>query len=124
MFYGIIKRLEENRGFGFIETGDRDVYFHATDIGDEVFRRLQVNQPVAFEYAPREKDVKPTERKGPRAKSLRLIERMPGGLMPRTPENLAPRHHPKARQRKATWKRRIDLHKPAPEESGPAEGSA
>jgi len=111
MFYGTIKRIEENRGFGFIETEGRDVYFHATEIGDEVFRRLQVNQPVTFEYAPRPKDVKPEERKGPRAVKLQLIERMPGGLLSRDPENLAPKHHPKARQRKATWKRRIDLRK-------------
>jgi CspA family cold shock protein len=124
MFYGTIKRLEADRGFGFIETEGRDVYFHATEIGDDVFRRLQVDQPVAFEYAPRQKDVKPEERRGPRAAKLTLIERIPGGLLPRTPENLAPRHHPKARQRKATWKRRIDLGKP---DGGPAdnpEGSA
>jgi cold shock CspA family protein len=124
MFYGIIKRLEENRGFGFIQTEGRDVYFHATDIGDEVFRLLQVNQPVTFEYAPREKNVEPADRKGPRAVKLSLIERMPGGILPRDPENLAPRHHPKARQRKATWKRRIELDKPKSEAPDSREGSA
>lgn len=111
MFYGTIKRLEADRGFGFIETGGRDVYFHALEIGDDVFRRLQVDQPVAFEYAPREKGVEPAERKGPRAAKLTLIERIPGGVLARDPENLAPKHHPKARQRKATWKRRIDVRK-------------
>jgi cold shock CspA family protein len=109
MFYGTIKRIESQRGFGFIATEGRDVYFHATEIGDEVFRRLQVDQAVAFEYAPRERDVKPEERKGPRAIKLTLIDRIPGGVLPRTPQELAPRHHPRARQRKATWKRRIDL---------------
>jgi cold shock CspA family protein len=109
MFYGTIKRIEPQRGFGFIETGGRDVYFHATEIGDDVFRRLQVDQPVAFEYAPRERDVKPEERKGPRAAKLTLIERIPGGTLPQAPQELAPRHHPRARQRKATWKRRIDV---------------
>lgn len=114
MFYGIIKRVESARGFGFIETEGRDVYFHATDIGDDVFQRLTPNQPVTFEYAPRPKDVSPEERKGPRATKLQLIDRIPGGSMERTPQELAPRHHPKARQRKATWKRRIDV--------GPASG--
>ena len=108
MFYGTIKRLEQARGFGFIETGGRDVYFHAADVGEEIFRRLAVNQPVAFEYAPREKDVEPEERKGPRAIKLKTLERMPGGVL-QTPQDLAPRHHPKAKQRRATWKRRIDI---------------
>jgi cold shock CspA family protein len=108
MFYGTIKRLEQARGFGFIETGGRDVYFHAAEIGEEVFRRLAVNQPVSFEYAPRDKDVDPELRKGPRAIRLKPLERMPGGVL-QTPQDLAPRHHPRAKQRRATWKRRIDL---------------
>ena len=109
MFYGTIKRISPDRGFGFIETGGRDVYFHAVDIGDEIFRQLRPEQPVAFEYAPRERDVLPEEQKGPRAIKLKLIDRIPGGTLPPTPQELAPRHHPRARQRKATWKRRIDL---------------
>jgi cold shock CspA family protein len=109
MFYGTIKRLERTRGFGFIETGGRDVYFHAAEIGDEVFQRLSLNQPVAFEYAPREKDVVPAARKGPRAAKLQLIARLPGGTLSQTPQELAPKHHPRARRRKATWKRRIDV---------------
>lgn len=109
MFYGTIKRIEPNRGFGFIETEGRDVYFHAVDVGDEVFRQLQVGRPVTFEYAPRQKNVEPEEKKGPRAMKLTPLDRMPGGILPPTPQELAPRHHPKARQRKATWKRRIDV---------------
>ena len=111
MFYGTIKRIEPDRGFGFIETGGRDVYFHAADIGDEIFRQLQPNQPVTFEYAPRERDVEPEHRKGPRAVKLKLLDRMPGGILSRTPQELAPKHHPRAKQRKATWKRRIDVRK-------------
>lgn len=118
MFYGTIKRLESGRGFGFIETGGRDVYFHAADIGDETFQRLTLNQPVTFEYAKREKDVEPEDRKGPRAIKLKLIERLPGGLL-QTAQDLAPKHHPRARQRRATWKRRIDIRAPA--ESPPTE---
>jgi len=64
---------------------------------------------VTFEYAPRERDVEPEERKGPRAIKLKLIERLPGGILGRNPQELAPKHHPRAKQRKATWKRRIDV---------------
>jgi CspA family cold shock protein len=112
MFYGTIKTIAPDRGFGFIaHEGGKDVYFHAVEIGDETFRRLTLNQPVKFEFAKRVKTDNPTEKKGPRAAKIELIERLPGGVMERLPQELAPRHHPKARQRKATWKRRIDLRK-------------
>ncbi len=110
MFYGTIKSISPDRGFGFIaHEGGRDVYFHAVDIGDEIFRRLMPDQPVMFEFAKRERDVKPEDKKGPRAALVKLIDRIPGGILPPTPQELAPKHHPRARQRKATWKRRIDL---------------
>jgi len=112
MFYGTIKRIEFDRGFGFIaHEGGRDVYFHAVDIGDETFQRLTLDQPVKFEFAKRDKNENPAERKGPRAAKIELIDRLPGGMMERPPQELAPRHHPKARQRKASWKRPIDVRK-------------
>ena len=45
---------------------------------------------------------------GSRQIALRLWR---GRLPDRPPQELAPRHHPKARQRKATWKRPIDVRK-------------
>lgn len=112
MFYGIIKSIAPERGFGFIgHEGGQDVYFHAAEVGDEVFRQLRLNQPVMFEFAKRKPEEKLSERKGPRAGKLKLIERMPGGIMGPLPQKLAPRHHPKAKQRKATWKRRINVSK-------------
>ena len=125
MFYGTIKSISPDRGFGFIaHEGGRDVYFHAVDIGDEVFRRLMPDQPVMFEFAKRERDVKPEERKGPRAAKVQLIDRIPGGVLPPTPQELAPKHHPRARQRKATWKRRIDLDDKSARASGKDQGDA
>jgi cold shock CspA family protein len=109
MFYGTIKQIYPDRGFGFIDTGGRDVYFHALEIGDDVFRQLLPNQPVTFEYAKRDRDAPSDKPQGPRAAKLKLIDKIPGGVMPPTPQELAPRHHPRARQRKATWKRRIDV---------------
>ena len=112
MFYGTIKNIAPDRGFGFIaHEGGKDVYFHAVDIGDETFRRLTLDQPVKFEFAKRDKAENEIERKGPRAAKIELIDRLPGGIMERPPQELAPRHHPNARQRKATWKRRIDIRK-------------
>ena len=119
MFYGYIKNIAADRGFGFIDTGGRqDVYFHAVDIGNEVFAQLQINQPVMFEFAKRDREVDPAEKKGPRAVVVKILHRMPGGLMQRPPQELAPRHHPKARQRKATWKRPIHVRKKSADGAG------
>jgi cold shock CspA family protein len=116
MLYGTIRTLHRDRGFGFIEQpGGRDVYFHAAAVADNAFERLLPEQPVKFELAKlteeeRERQRELKEKKGPRASLVQLIDRMPGGILPaRTPQELAPRHHPRARQRKATWKRRIDV---------------
>src|SRR5437868_12216591 len=110
MFYGTIKSISPDRGFGFIaHEGGRDVYFHAAEIGDEVFGRLTLDQAVTFEFAKRDRNENPDERKGPRAAKLQLIERLPGGIMGQDPQSLAPHHHPRAKRRKATWKRKIDL---------------
>jgi cold shock protein len=111
MFYGVIKAISPDRGFGFIgHEGGQDVYFHATEIGDDVFRRLMLNQPVKFEFAKRVRDDEgQTVKKGPRAIKIEPLERMPGGIMGQLPQALAPHHHPRAKQRKATWKRKIDV---------------
>ena len=110
MQYGVIKSIAPDRGFGFIDTGGhRDVYFHATEIGNEVFLKLLPNQPVMFEFVKRKRDEDPAENKGPRAALIKLIDRLPGGTLARPTQDIAPRHHPKARQRKATWKRKIDV---------------
>jgi CspA family cold shock protein len=109
MFYGIIKKISD-RGFGFIaQEGGPDVYFHASILPEGEFARLRPEQPVKFSLAKRDPDEKPGQRKGPRAAQIVLIERLPGGTLPRTPQALAPKHHPKARMRKATWKRRINV---------------
>jgi cold shock CspA family protein len=110
MFYGTIKTISD-RGFGFIgQEGGSDVYFHASILPPEEFARLQPEQPVMFELAKRNPDEKPSERKGPRASKVQLIERMPGGTM--EVRELTPPAHRKAKFRKAKWKRRIDVGRP------------
>jgi len=115
MLYGTIRTLHFDRGFGFIEQpGGRDVYFHATAVAENGFERLLPQQPVKFELAKlteeeRERQRELKEKKGLRASLVQPIDRMPGGILPRAPQELAPRHHPRAKQRKATWKRRIEV---------------
>ena len=66
---GVIKKLVQDRGFGFI-SGDRgDVFFHHSTVTDGVFDELQEGQPV--EYEMEEDDASRNRGKGPRASSVK-----------------------------------------------------
>jgi cold shock CspA family protein len=109
MFYGVVRKISD-RGFGFIgQDGGPDVYFHASTLQEGEFARIRPDQPVMFELEKRAKADKPIKAQGPRAAVVKLIDRMPGGILPPAPVEMAPRHHPKSKRRKATWKRRIDV---------------
>lgn len=59
---GVIKKLNDN-GFGFIapEAGDKDVFFHANDVTDEVgFKGLNEGDSVTFEMGESPKGPKAT----------------------------------------------------------------
>lgn len=59
---GIIKKMNDN-GFGFIapEEGDKDVFFHANDVTDEVgFKGLNEGDSVTFEMGESPKGPKAT----------------------------------------------------------------
>jgi len=104
MLYGTIKKLDADRGYGFIgQEGRLDVWFHATVVEDGKFESIQLDQPVSFELEKRDRESKEPYR--PRATMVRLLDRMPGGVLPPTPQTLAPKHHPKARQSKPKWRR-------------------
>ena len=104
MLYGTVKKLAAERGFGFIgQEGRLDVYFHATVVEEGKFDNIQPDQPVMFELEKRDRES--TEPYKPRAAKVKLIDRIPGGVLPRTPQTLAPKHHPKARQSKPKWRR-------------------
>jgi cold shock protein len=46
---GIIRRLLEHRGFGFIQSEDgRDVFFHRSEVLHGLFQTLQEGQAVEF----------------------------------------------------------------------------
>ena len=107
MFYGTVQNLNRERGFGFIQQEGRpDVYFHATVVEDGAFDRILPEQAVMFELAKRDPDAK--DDRGPHAAKVKLIARMPGGILPAPTQALAPKHHPKARQRKPTWRTKTD----------------
>ena len=106
MLYGIVKACNQSRGFGFIDRGGgRDVYFHATVVENNAFDRIRRDQPVMFELAPKDPDA-PIP--GPKAKIVKLIDKLPGGILPRPTQELAPKHHPRSRQRKPSWRKAAD----------------
>jgi CspA family cold shock protein len=62
---GSIKKIVSDRGFGFINTGRGDVFFHLSALSDGVFEDLQEGQMVEFETEDGPK--------GPRAVSVRVV---------------------------------------------------
>jgi cold shock CspA family protein len=119
MFYGIVQRVIFEKGFGFIRP-DRgpDVFFPASAVQDGRFDFIQPEQPVKYELEKLTDEEKKAAR-GPRAKIVVLLDRMPGGILEDPPQTMRAKHHPKSKGRKATWKRKIDLsapmEKPLPE---------
>lgn len=60
MHKGRIKKIIQDRGFGFIsDTDGREVFFHRSGVLDNKFDSLKEDQEVAFEVE--------TSQKGPRA---------------------------------------------------------
>ncbi len=62
---GTIKRIQADKGFGFItpDGGDRDVFFHSSSLVEVTFDQLREGDKVSFETEQAEK--------GPRAKDVR-----------------------------------------------------
>jgi CspA family cold shock protein len=114
MRYGVVRKLSFDRGFGFIQQ-DRgsDVYFHATAVVDNAFNRIGPDQPVKYELEPRKEGEEPGKL---RAAKVELIDRIPGGILQDAATVMA-KHHPKARQRKPTWRTKPVV---SPEDSPPA----
>jgi cold shock protein len=46
---GTIKKIVQDKGFGFISSSDgTDVFFHHTTVADRQFDTLEVGQPVEY----------------------------------------------------------------------------
>jgi cold shock protein len=61
---GTIKKLT-NKGFGFIETGRTELFFHSTNVEGTTFEQLREGQTVEF--------VEGRGPKGPRAEKVRVV---------------------------------------------------
>ncbi len=62
---GKIKRLVSDRGFGFIEGENGELFFHHSEVQGVAFEELREGQTVEFEIGQGPK--------GPRATSVRLV---------------------------------------------------
>jgi CspA family cold shock protein len=63
---GRIKTLVSDRGFGFVEADQGDMFFHHSDVEGVTFDDLREGQTLQYEkgHGP----------KGPRATKIRLVE--------------------------------------------------
>ncbi len=61
---GKIKKLVADRGFGFIESGKGDLFFHHSEVTGVTFEELHEGQTVEYEEGEGPK--------GPRAESVRV----------------------------------------------------
>ena len=61
---GIIKKLTD-RGFGFIDTGGKDLFFHHSALQNISFEELREGQAVEFEEGQSER--------GPCAENVRVV---------------------------------------------------
>ena len=68
MPHGVIKKLVQERGFGFIGGERGDVFFHHSVVADQGFDDLQVGQQVEFEM-----EGEGGQGKGPRASMVRPV---------------------------------------------------
>ncbi len=109
MFYGTIKSVFRDKGFGFISPdGGPDVFFMLATVDEGgLVGRVVPRQAVMYvpEKKQRDEDGILLPSKGPRAERVVLIDRVPGDQLPAAPEEQQVKHHPKARQRKPSWRR-------------------
>jgi len=66
---GRIHRLIRGKGFGFIQTEDRQYFFHHSEVRDIEFRRLTLGDVVEFQ------GVEEAEGKNPRATEIHVIQK-------------------------------------------------
>lgn len=121
MRYGTIVQYFEEKKFGFIRPDvGPDVFFHLSAVGACTPPiRIKVGQPVKFELMP---PAEPAERMSrlereeaaaaksaheqrTQAKLVELIDKIPGATLDDVAKRERPRRHPRARQKKPTWRR-------------------
>jgi cold shock CspA family protein len=63
--HGIVAEIRADEGYGFIETGERRIYFSRASVLDDGFDELAVGSPVAY--------VEEMGEKGPQASTVRVL---------------------------------------------------
>ncbi|MDZ7616116.1 MAG: cold shock domain-containing protein [Patescibacteria group bacterium] len=63
---GTIKKLIADKGFGFIEGGKGDLFFHHSELDGVTIETLRIGQQVTYEEG--------RGPKGPRAEKIRLAD--------------------------------------------------
>lgn len=109
MLYGIIHTVQRDKGYAFIRP-DRgpDVFFMLAVVDEAERMYVHPRKAVAYELEKRKRDedgdIIPD--KGPRAKFVKLIEKIPGGVLPKDEAGMHVKHHPKSRMKKPTWRKK------------------
>ena len=100
MLLGTVSRIISEKGIGFITPcgPGRDVFFHASAVADEQFEQLQEGQSVSF-------DLELTSDMGDRQRAAK-VKPCDKKLLGRTgAAEIPPARHPRARNRKPTWRK-------------------
>lgn len=63
---GVIKKLVTDKGFGFIEGDNKDMFFHVSSVEEVTFEDLSEGQTVEYEVGQGPK--------GPRAEHVRPVQ--------------------------------------------------
>ena len=104
MRVGIIAKLIEDRKFGFIQTDHfrDDVFFHQSCLQGLTFKRLYEGQEVEFEI----NEILRLDEQKLEATIVQAASRPLSKSLDDQPQRgLRASHHPRARQRKPTWRK-------------------
>lgn len=69
---GVIERMVPEQGFGFLESGGREYFFHRSGLNGIDWEELGAGLPVEFSVGARDEGDQPGEH--PRAVNVRLAE--------------------------------------------------
>ena len=120
MRYGTVVQYFAAKGFGFIRPDSGpDIFFHISALGAcEPQLQIEPGQPVKYELVPpaerkprsrtkrSDDDSAPPEKPiHPQAKLVELIDRIPGAILEEDAQKQQSAHHPRARQKKPSWRR-------------------
>jgi cold shock CspA family protein len=120
MRYGTIVQYFDDKGYGFIRPDvGPNIFFHITALGAcDPQRQIKLGQPVKYELIPNtelqarrqarrddEESAKPSPPLRAQAKLVELIDKIPGATLDDVTKRPRSTRHPRARQKKPTWRR-------------------